>query len=600
VTTDSSGGGAGTGIGQQLRDLLRASFDALPISVVMADRDGAIVAVNRSLERLVAYARAELIGQSLEVVVPTALGVIGPAAAAAPADAGRDMYARRKDGAEIPVVIHVTPMVVEGRSLMIVSIVDLTERRHAETRLRHAFEERITFERLVGDLAAHFVNLRPEEVHRTIDDALARIGRELGLDRSTLFQLVEDGGDFVHTHQWTRPGCMVPPARVSALERFPWHLSKVRRGEPVIFADVDEVPEAIDRDGLRWLGTRSGVTLPLVIKGRTWGALTFAAVSEPRTWNAEIINRFQLVALMFANVLARKEHDESLRRALAGHADQHTRLRDENAYLRDEIGSFVDPPVIVANSAATRRVLDQVRHVAAGDDPVLLVGETGSGKSLMATHLHHLSARRERLLVRCHCSSSVTAATEAHLFGRRSGVYVRDEPRQAGLFEVGNGSTVFVDEIAELTLDTQARLARTLRRREIQPLGTTRPIPVDVRLVAATTRDLRAAVAAGTFREDLYSMIDAPSIGVPPLRERVEDITPLVWRFVDEFSTRYGKTIDAIDAQSLRRLHDYPWPGNARELRNVVERAVIVSDGRRLRIPIDRRQHNRPRVQGQA
>jgi transcriptional regulator with GAF, ATPase, and Fis domain len=141
---------------------------------------------------------------------------------------------------------------------------------------------------------------------------------------------------------------------------------------------------------------------------------------------------------------------------------------------------------------------------------------------------------------------------------------------------------------------------RTLRRREIQPLGTTRPIPVDVRLVAATTRDLRAAVAAGTFREDLYSMIDAPSIGVPPLRERVEDITPLVWRFVDEFSTRYGKTIDAIDAQSLRRLHDYPWPGNARELRNVVERAVIVSDGRRLRIPIDRRQHSRPRVQGQA
>jgi formate hydrogenlyase transcriptional activator len=275
-------------------------------------------------------------------------------------------------------------------------------------------------------------------------------------------------------------------------------------------------------------------------------------------------------------------------------------LLDENAYLRDEIGSFVDPPVIVANSAATRRVLDQVRHVAAGDDPVLLVGETGSGKSLMATHLHHLSARRERLLVRCHCSSSVTAATEAHLFGRRSGVFVRDESRQVGLFEVGNGSTVFVDEIAELTLDTQARLVRTLRRREIQPLGTTRPIPVDVRLVAATTRDLRAAVAAGTFREDLYSMIDAPSIGVPPLRERVEDITPLVWRFVDEFSTRYGKTIDAIDAQSLRRLHDYPWPGNARELRNVVERAVIVSDGRRLRIPIDRRQHSRPRVQGQA
>jgi transcriptional regulator with GAF, ATPase, and Fis domain len=573
VTHDAHAGSAAPGSNlSRLPELLRAGFEPLPIGVLMTDDAGAIVLLNRSLERLLDYTKAELIGQSLEVVLPNAR-------------AAGEHYARRKDGAEIPVEIEITPMSLGGGAFAVVSVLDLTERRRTQARLRETFEQRITFEALIGDLASRFVNLRQEDVHRSIEEGLARLGRALGLDRSALFQAVEESGDFVYTHQWTRPGGVVPPPRLSARQQFPWLLSKVRAGETVVVAELDDVPDPIDREGLRALGTRSTVIIPLVIKGRSWGALTFAATDAPRRWSADTVNRFQVAALMFANVLARKEHDDDLRRALVDHVERQARLGDENAYLRDELSTFVDAPVIVGNSAGTRRVLEQVRQAAAAGAPVLLVGETGTGKSLMATRLHQLSARRDRALVRLHCPSLPAGTIEAELFGCRSGVYMEGESRQIGKLELGSGSTVFFDEIANLTLDAQARLAGALRRREIQPLGAARPISIDVRVVAATRHDLGAAVAAGTFREDLWGLIGAAPIVVPPLRQRVEDITPLVWRFVDEFSAPYARSIDAVDEHALTRLERYSWPGNARELRTVIERAMIAGDGRRLRIP---------------
>jgi formate hydrogenlyase transcriptional activator len=175
---------------------------------------------------------------------------------------------------------------------------------------------------------------------------------------------------------------------------------------------------------------------------------------------------------------------------------------------------------------------------------------------------------------------------EAELFGREKGAYLDGESRQVGLLELGRGSTVFFDEVADLTPDLQASLARVLQTKEIVPLGSTRPIKVDFKVIAATRHDLAAAIEDGSFRDDLYYRLNVLSIHVPPLRERAEDIPQLVWRFVDEFSAAYGKTIETIDHESMEQLQRYDWPGNARELRNVVERAMIVATGRRLRIAL--------------
>jgi transcriptional regulator with GAF, ATPase, and Fis domain len=299
-----------------------------------------------------------------------------------------------------------------------------------------------------------------------------------------------------------------------------------------------------------------------------------------------VINRLRVVALIFANVLARKQADESVREALAAVAGLRDRLRDENAYLRRELLSFTGAPVIVGHSSGVRRVLEQVRQVASTDSPVLLIGETGTGKALLAARIHELSGRGERAMVRVNCASLSAGGIESELFGSDRGSYGDAEARHVGRLELANSSTVFLDEIADLPAETQATLTRVLQERQLHPPGSARPVKVDIRIIAATRRDLTRCIAEGTFRDDLYYRINVFPIHVPPLRERPEDIPLLVWRFVDEFAETYGKPIDTIDSESMAMLQQHAWPGNARELRNVVERAMIVSAGRRLRIPL--------------
>ena len=215
---------------------------------------------------------------------------------------------------------------------------------------------------------------------------------------------------------------------------------------------------------------------------------------------------------------------------------------------------------------------------------VLLLGETGTGKELIATAIHEQSSRRARTMVRVNCAAIPVALIESELFGREKGAYTGALARQAGRFELANGSTIFLDEIGELTADVQVKLLRVLQEKQIDRLGGSRSIDLDLRVIAATNRDLDQAVADGTFREDLYYRLNVFAIRVPPLRERAEDIPTLVWAFVDEFSKTMGKRLESISKEHMAALQRYPWPGNIRELRNVVERAVIVSTGPRLAI----------------
>ncbi len=275
---------------------------------------------------------------------------------------------------------------------------------------------------------------------------------------------------------------------------------------------------------------------------------------------------------------------------LEGTLDEVQRLRaqlhHENVYLRREVQERLGTGPIVGRSAAVRRVLEQIQDVAATNSTVLLSGETGTGKELFATEIHERSPRRARTMVRVNCAAIPATLIESELFGREKGAFTGAVTRQVGRVELADRSTLFLDEIGDLPPEVQVKLLRVLEEREIERLGSPRTVRVDVRIITATHRNLEQRTAEGLFREDLFYRLNVFPIRVPPLRERVEDFPLLVWHFVQEFSTLLGKAIETIPEETMAALQQYPWPGNIRELRNVVERAMIVATGTRLTITV--------------
>ena len=243
---------------------------------------------------------------------------------------------------------------------------------------------------------------------------------------------------------------------------------------------------------------------------------------------------------------------------------------------------------IVGVSAAICRTLEQARQVAATDATVLLLGETGTGKELLATYIHEHSKRRARAMVRVNCAAIPGTLLESEMFGHEKGAFTGAVDRQVGRFELANRSTIFFDEIGDLPADAQVKLLRVLEERQIERLGSPQTIPVDTRVIAATHRALERQIAAGAFREDLFYRLNVFPIRVPALRERPDDIPLLVWRFIEEFSRRFGKQIETVPNADMAALQGHPWPGNVRELRNVLERAMITATGPTLRITLPR------------
>jgi len=243
---------------------------------------------------------------------------------------------------------------------------------------------------------------------------------------------------------------------------------------------------------------------------------------------------------------------------------------------------------IVYRSEAIRSVLDEVHMVAPTGATVLLLGETGVGKEIFAERIHEVSPRGRRPMVRVNCAAMPATLIERELFGHERGAFTDAWTRQIGRFEAAHQSTLFLDEIGELPLEMQGKLLRVLEDRTIERLGSPVSIKVDVRIIAATNRDLDEAVKNGTFREDLFYRLNVFPIRIPPLRERVEDIPALVWAFIDELSGGFGRKIDAISTRSLDELQRYSWPGNVRELRNLIEREMIVAQGSTLTPTIPR------------
>jgi len=278
------------------------------------------------------------------------------------------------------------------------------------------------------------------------------------------------------------------------------------------------------------------------------------------------------------------ERTQELTDALAEVKRLKSRLESDNVYLREEIEREHDFQEIVRCSESMQRVLEKVTQVASTDATVLVLGETGTGKELIARALHQAGSRKARPLVKVNCAALPVNLIESELFGHERGAFTGALSRRIGRFELADGGTILLDEIGDLPLELQAKFLRVLQEGEIERLGSSRSIPVDVRVIAATNRDLSAAIRDGTFREDLYYRLNVFPVEVPPLRERPEDIPILAEHFLRTCGTKLGKKLDRIPPKVLSLLEGYSWPGNIRELQNVIERAIILSTGPELQL----------------
>jgi len=345
-----------------------------------------------------------------------------------------------------------------------------------------------------------------------------------------------------------------------------------------LFVTLQEIEQFELTPRIRAEGLKSGCFLPLISRGRPLGTLVVASLQEetfPQK-DAELLHHVaNQIAIAVENALA-----------FGQVVDRANRLTEEKLYLQDEIRTEHNFEEIIGESAALKRILRQVQTVAPTDSTVLIQGETGTGKELIARAIHNLSARRERTLVKVNCAAIPTGLLESEIFGHEKGAFTGAIAQRIGRFELANGGTLFLDEVADIPLELQPKLLRVLQEQEFERLGSTRTLRVDVRLVAATNSDLAQRVNEKQFRSDLYYRLSVFPVTIPPLRERREDIPLLVRYFVQKYARRMKKRIDTIPTKAMRALVGSHWPGNVRELQNFIERAVILSRGSELEIPL--------------
>ncbi len=452
----------------------------------------------------------------------------------------------------------------------------------------HLLEERLRFEQLLSNLSAKFVNLPAHRVDAEISSGLQEIAVFLNVDRAILWERSPEDGRFRPIHWWAIPGVdtFLPG---TTEENFPWILERVYRGEATIITRVEDFPAEAEKER-RWVegtGVKSGIVVPLMVEGSVVSLLALHVHRSGRHWTPEIVQRLRMFGEVLLNARERKRGEERLRQAFSEIERLKHQLEVENRYLREEIDLTHEHKEIVGKSRAIRRVLRSVERVAGTESTVLILGETGAGKEMIAFAIHNMSPRRGRPLVKVNCGSLPTTLVESELFGREKGAFTGAVSRQTGRFEVADGSSIFLDEIGEMPLEAQTKLLRVIEDGEFERLGSTKTIKVDVRVIASTNRDLLQAVRKGVFREDLYYRLNVFPIVVPPLRERREDIPRLVWHFVRSYEKKMGKSIEKIPEKDMQALQRHDWPGNVRELKNVVERAMILNRGPIFRLEMD-------------
>jgi len=439
------------------------------------------------------------------------------------------------------------------------------------------------FEGLLMDLSASFVNVDSDALDSCIHDALESIVAFLDVDRGTVGQFNGDLGQMQVTHSYAVEG-IDPLTPTIGEEHVPYLTREIRAGRAFVCESVDNLPTvaATEREFGQSMGVKSAAAVPLAAAGTTLGVVSFATLRKERVWPATIVRRLQAIGEIFANALLRRKKDAELAAMYAEVELLKDRAERENAVWRDQVIGQHHFEDIVGESGRLKEALHQVAQVAPTNSSVLLLGETGTGKELFSTAIHVRSTRSERPLIRVNCAALAPTLVESELFGHEKGAFSGALASRPGRFELADGGTIVLDEIGELPLAIQAKLLRVLQNGDFERVGSSKTRHSDVRVIAATNRDPEAMVSDGTFRQDLFYRLGVFPITVPPLRDRREDIPLLVAFYVERLRGKLGKTIERIPEQVVADLMAYEWPGNIRELKNIVERSIILSPGSTL------------------
>ena len=481
----------------------------------------------------------------------------------------------RKDGTSFPVEYWSHPLMRDGKTVgAVVTFFDIGERRRAEDELRKSEERKRTVLEINN---AIINNLTQEALFASVYEAIRRV---VAFDRAafllyqpesrTLKLVSMDGSpesEFFRVGKEYR----LEESKISA-----WVLD---HREVVTRGDLEDEPRTLGERRLVTEGIQSYCVVPLVAMGESIGTFTLWSEAKNRYTQADA-ELLREVANQIAIAISNMKSFEEIQ-ALKG------RLEKENVYLQEEIRTVHNFEEIVGSSPELLRLLRKVDQVAPTDSSVLIYGETGTGKELIARAIHDRSNRKDRPLVKVNCSAISAGLVESELFGHVKGAFTGAFERRIGRFELADGGTIFLDEVGELPLDTQVKLLRVLQEREFEPVGSNRSIHVDVRIICATNRNLQDSIKEGTFRSDLYYRLNVFPLEVPPLRERRADIPQLAMFFLSRYARNLGKKIDGISAATTEKLTNYSWPGNIRELQNLIERALILCTGPMLELEND-------------
>ncbi len=548
----------------------------------VANTEGYFLRLNPSWERIFGHTREELMAKRfLDFVHPDdlerTLQAISTLASQQKILSFENRY-RCKDGTYRWLKWAASPV----DNIIYAAARDITEQKLAEGAQR----ERLQFEQLLSEVSARFVNISPDQVDAEIECGLRRILEFFEVDRVGLLRSLPDRSAYQITHGIYSENVPAVPVGVELPRSFhPWGYEKLaEKHEVVSFSRLDDLPaEAnVDKQTYAEWGIRSALDIPIITGGSAVHVIVINSVKRERIWPEKLIPRLQLLGEIFVNALERKQTRLELEMRLREIENLKQRLEKENICLQEEIELLGEHAEIVGESSAMKRVLSQAEEVARTDATVLIQGETGTGKELIARAIHKMSARKDRPLVTVNCAALPPTLIESELFGRERGAYTGALARVIGRFEIADGSTLFLDEIGELPLELQSKLLRFLEEGNLERLGSTKTLHVDVRIIAATNRDIEHEVYNGKFRKDLFYRLNVFPIVIPPLRERREDIPQMILAFVEEFQKRMGKDIETISKKSIEALQSYSWPGNVRELRNVIEHSMILSKSKNL------------------
>jgi transcriptional regulator with GAF, ATPase, and Fis domain len=450
---------------------------------------------------------------------------------------------------------------------------------------RSTDSEALRFERVIAELSTR-LNLPADEIDDGIVNGLREIVLYTGSAAAVLAEFSGESPCALKLYKWSLPEVPLSDPDWNLTGNDLWVLKKVSSGAILEHQQLSEFPKeaAWERALLQKTGFKSDLSLPLVVSGKVLGVLGIFVHQAQDSKLRDLIPRIKILVEVFANVLGRKRSEEALHQAIAELKILKNRLGTDNFYLQQEIELQHNFGSFVGKSDALKAVLKRIGQVSSSQSTVMITGETGTGKQLVARAIHEFSPRGRRPLVTVNCTALSPTLIESELFGHEKGSFTGAFIRKVGRFEFADKSTIFLDEIGDLPLDLQPKLLRVLQEGEFERLGSSETKKVDVRIIAATNRDLQSLVAQKKFREDLYYRLNVFPIHCPPLRERREDIPALVTHFVEVYKQRFNKNIESVSGKFMAALTKYDWPGNIRELQNVVERAALVCAGPRLEI----------------